>query len=126
MSKNYVGLTPPPEDSAESRIAYLDGQWVGLGTESLAGVTATVTKDKAVPVATELPKIEQPLSPELATFREWLDSKTGETITYKSFKNANRLKPLGRSRENYDLYCDKAVMKGWLIPKPDDAYFVLE
>ena len=62
VSKNYVGLTPPPEDSTESRIAYLDGQWVGLGTESLAGVTATVTKGKAVPVAAALPKIEQPLS----------------------------------------------------------------
>ena len=125
-NKNYVGLSAPPEASAESRIAYLDGQWVGLGTESLVSVTATAPKDKAVPVATELPAIRQPLSPELTTFREWLDSKVGEIISYKTFHNASKLKALGRTRENYDLYCDKAVMKGWLVAKPDDQYFVLE
>ncbi len=126
VSKNYVGLTPPPEAFDESRLAYLDGQWVGLGTESLVSVTATAPTDKAVPVAAELPAIKQQLSPELATFREWLDSKVGQTISYQSFNNANRLKSIGRSRENYDLYCDKAVMKGWLVAKPDDSYFVLE
>ena len=126
VSKNYVGLTPPPEDSEESRIAYLDGQWVGLGTESLVSVTATVPSDQAMPVAAELPAIRPQLSPELMIFREWLDSKVGEVIRYESFKNANRLKPLGRSRENYGLYCDKAVMKGWLVAKPEDTYFVLE
>lgn len=126
VSKNYVGLTPPPEDSDESRIAYLDGQWVGLGTESLVSVTATAPSDQAVPVAAALPVIRQQLSPELVTFREWLSSKVGEIIRYESFKNANRLKSIGRSRENYDLYCDKAVMKGWLVAKPDDTYFVLE
>ena len=126
VSKNYVGLTPPPEDSGESRIAYLDGQWVGLGTESLVSVTATASSEKAMPVAAELPTVGQQLSPELTTFREWLDSKVGQTISYRSFNNANRLKSIGRSRENYDLYCDKAVMKGWLVAKPDDTYFVLE
>ena len=126
VSKNYVGLTPPPEASAESRIAYLDGQWVGLGTESLVSVTATAPSDKAVPVAAELPAIAQQLSPELTTFREWLNSKVGQIISYQSFNNANRLKSIGRSRENYDLYCDKAVMKGWLVAKSDDSYFVLE
>ena len=125
-SKNYVGLTPPPADFKESRIVYLDSQWVALGTESLVSVQVTVA-DKAIPTSTTaLPPVEKVLSPEITTFREWLDTKVGETISYKSFNNANKLKPLGRSRENYDLYCDKGVMKGWLIPKLEDTYFVLE
>ena len=116
-----MGLTPPPNDFEASRIAYLDSQWVALGTESL--VSTKVTASISV---TTLPFIEKESSPELQTFREWLDTKVGETISYKSFNNANKLKPLGRSRENYDLYCDKGVMKGWLIPKLEDTYFVLE
>ena len=125
-SKNYVGLTPPPDDFKESRIAYLDSQWVALGTESLVSVQVTVA-DKAIPTSTTaLPTVEKALSPALKTFHEWLSTKVGEVISYQSFKNANKLKELGRSRENYDLYCDKAVMKGWLIQKPEDTYFVLE
>lgn len=126
IARNYVGLTVPPEESSEARIAYLDGQWVGLGTDSLVSAQARVSGGTIPEIAPGLPTVETALSPELRTFREWLDTKRGETISYKSFNNANKLKALGRSRENYDLYCDKAVMKGWLIPKQEDTYFVLE
>ena len=27
-TKNYAGLSPPPEDAEESRLAYLNGQWM--------------------------------------------------------------------------------------------------
>ena len=126
-TKNYVGLTPPPEEAKASRLAYLNGQWVPLGTSSLVK-TAVVASGTSAEASTllSLPPVDKAISPELQTFREWLDGKAGTVIDYDTFKNANKLRQLGRSRVNYDLYCDKAVMKGWVIPKGDVGYFVLE
>ena len=119
VRKNFPGISDPPKDSEHSRIAYIDGQWRALGTEALVkvGAVSIGESDKlaaARSAIASLPTTEDNLPEDLKLFREWLDSKVGEVISYDGFKNANKLRSLSRARESFDSLCDKACMKGWL------------
>ena len=126
VSRNYPGvLTPPPEDSAHSRIAFINGEWLPLGTRAL--VQATVQESaSAADSLSEPPQTVPPLPLELQTFRDWLDKKVGEVIDYNSFNNANCFRRISRSKESYLQLCDKSIMKGWLSQRTEDTFFVLE
>lgn len=125
VSRNYPGvLSPPPEDAVEERVAFINGEWLPLGTRAL--VTASVSIPEQT--ATLLPPAPpQAVSGELGIFREWLDKKVGQTITLQMFKNANMFRDkLPRSESGYLSLCDKAIMKGWLSQTSDYTFFVLE
>ena len=127
---NYRGmLVPPPEDSEHARIAFVNGQWLPLGTQAL--VSAAVQSTTAGTAGGALPEVERspaakPLSAELQIFRGWLDKKAGEVIDYSSFNNANCFRKISRSKESYLQLCDKAIMKGWLSQRSEYTFFVFE
>ena len=128
--KNYGAIDDAPTNSADSRIAFMNGRWVALGTPSLVTVDAgsssrAAARTEAEAAISALPSTMDGLTDDLKLFYDWLEIKAGEVISYKTFNNANKLKPLGRSRENYDLYCDKGAMKGWLSPREGDSYLVI-
>ena len=134
VGKNYPGIVEPPQHSTESRIAFVNGQWVPLGTKALAAVpagnipereTSTGLEAEAATAIASLPAKENALPEDLKIFREWLEDKVNELISFNSFKNANKLKAIARSRESFDFLCDKACIKGWLSPQSDDIYLVL-
>ncbi|MGB3766220.1 MAG: ATP-binding protein [Phormidesmis sp.] len=130
VAKNYPGvLSAPPEDSEHSRIAFINGEWLPLGTKAL--VSANVRGDapeavKATHLDPERPAAAKSLSTDLQTFREWLDKKVGEVIDYNSFNNANCFRKISRSKESYIQLCDKAIMKGWLSQRSEETFFVFE
>ncbi|MEO0374116.1 MAG: hypothetical protein AAF329_05695 [Cyanobacteria bacterium P01_A01_bin.17] len=126
VAKNYGGIDEPPADSEESRVAFLNGQWMPLGTRAL--MTASVaSKGHSSPTSTRLPEPVKELPEDLKIFRLWLDEKVDEAIDEKAFKNARIFRgKVERSTEKFLILCDKAVMKGWLSQKPNNTYFVLE
>lgn len=127
VNQNYPRvLSPPPEDSDASRIAFINNKWRPLGTTALVeAAVATADADIARKPAT-LPT-PVPLSEELQLFRQWLDKKVGETITLQMYKNARIFREkVERSETQYLSLCDKAVMKGWLSQTTQHTFFVLE
>lgn len=118
---NYEMISDPPTSSEQSRICFVNGEWFPLGTRQLAGVAAAggYVQDRRLPKS-------DPISGELRLFLLWLDSKVGAVITLKDFKNANVFRDkVNRSREVFLRLCDKSVIKGRLVPKEDEAFFVL-
>ena len=128
IKKNYPGVEEPPADSTESRIAFINGRWAALGTHSLVAVAVTPSGDFAADAAaiSALPTTEDNLSEELQLFRKWLATKLNEHISYESFRNANKLREISRSRESFDFLCDKACIKGWLLMQADGDYLVIK
>ena len=132
VSTNYPGaLAEPPDTSASSRIACINGEWLDLGTRALAPALTSsagsnvTTNDAAEPLPSPFPK-PLPSSPELQLFRDWLDKKAGEVIDLGSFKNANCFRQISRSKESFLMLCDKAIIKGWLSQQGQETFFVLD
>ncbi len=128
VSKNYPGIEEPPSDSAESRIAYINGRWAVLGTRAIAAVSVQSSVGFAADAAViaALPTTEDDLSEDLQLFRDWLTAKLGEVVEYRDFNNASKFKSISRSRESFDFLCDKACIKEWLSPRGDDGYLVIK
>lgn len=126
VAKNYPGvLSPPPEDSEHSRIAFVNGEWLPLGTKALVSTPVGKGEGTVADAAPVLPSV-QPLSSALQLFRDWLDKKKGKVIDYNSFNNANCFRKISRSKENYIQLCDKAIMKGWLSQRSEETFYVFE
>ncbi|MGB7085280.1 MAG: hypothetical protein WBD47_06980, partial [Phormidesmis sp.] len=109
VSRNYPGvLSPPPADSVHARIAFINGEWLPLGTKALvpASVQDTASTPDSLSGQHQPPPVQR-LPVELQTFREWLDKKVGEVIDYGSFNNANCCRKISRSKESYLLLCVK-------------------
>lgn len=131
---NNLGVTiPPPQGEFEAdRICFIDDQWRPLGGAELSAdlpqaQQANVVEgvSVAVPASHQEKFVEEGLYPGLSTFLDWLKEKKGAVIGYETFHAANRFKETGRSRSQFGEYCDAAVLKGLIIPKPNDTYFVL-
>ena len=123
VATNYPGaLTEPPADSAASRIACINGEWLALGTKVL--VTAAAQPNHSNEAVSTFPK-PLDVSPELALLQAWLSKKKGEVIDYAAFNNANCFRQISRSKESYLMLCDKAVIKGWLSQRGAETFFVL-
>ena len=126
VAKNYpTVLCPPPENSEHARIAFVNGEWLPLGTKALVGAAMTA-KGTGADSEPSGPPAPAPLSLALQTFRDWLDKKVGTVIDYNSFNNANCFRKMSRSKESYLQLCDKAIMKGWLSQRSEETFFVFE
>ena len=127
VRRNFPAISNPPTNSAHSRIAFIDGQWRELGTTALVKVNAAGRSEQPADAAPKLPSLTttaDDLTGELKLFYEWLAPKAGELIEYSHFRNCNKFREVGRSREVFDSLCDKACMKGWLLAEGDAAYRV--
>ena len=127
VRRNFPAISNPPSDSAHSRIAFIDGYWRELGTQALVKVNAGAGGEQPAATAPKLPSLTTTadgLTGELKLFYEWLATKASELIEYSHFRNCNKFREVGRSRETFDSLCDKACMKGWLLAEGDDAYRV--
>ena len=127
VNQNYPRvLLTPPEDADTPRIAFINKQWLPLGTTPLVEAALTTADATGSGTSTALPA-SAALSEELQLFRQWLDKKVGETITLQAFKNARIFRDkVERSERQYLSLCDKAVMKGWLSQQTQHSFFVLE
>ena len=127
VRRNFPAISNPPTESAHSRIAFMDGHWRELGTTALIKVNAGAGGEQSADTAPKLPSLittADGLTGELKLFYEWLATKASELIEYSHFRNCNKFREVGRSRETFDSLCDKACMKGWLLAEGDDAYRV--
>ncbi|WP_204141278.1 hypothetical protein [Halomicronema sp. CCY15110] len=131
---NNLGVTiPPPQGNfAADRICFIDDKWRPLGGAELSAdlpqaQQANVVEGVSVgvPASHQETFVEEGLYPGLSAFLNWLEEKRGAVINYEAFHAANRFKETGRSRSQFVEYCDAAVMKGLIIPKANDKYFVL-
>ena len=128
VRRNFPAISNPPTDSAHSRIAFIDGHWRELGTTALVKVNAGAGGEQLVDTAPKLPSLTTTtdnVSGDLKLFLEWLESKAGELIDYDTFHNANKLRQLeSRTKQAFNLLCDKGCMKGWLLAEGEDQYRV--
>jgi hypothetical protein len=131
---NNLGVTiPPPQGNfAADRICFIDDQWRPLGGAELSAdlpqaQQANVVEGVSVgvPASHQEKFVEEGLYPGLSAFLDWLNEKRGAFISYEAFHAANRFKETGRSRSQFVEYCDAAVLKGLIVPKANDQYFVL-
>ena len=125
VSRNYPGvLVPPPEDSDEERIVFINGDWLALGTRALVPSSVAIP---TAPTETFSPTLPKAVTGDLGIFREWLDKKVGQTITLQMFKNARIFREkIPRSETSYLTLCDKSIMKGWLSQTGEQSFYVLE
>ncbi|MEO0373240.1 MAG: hypothetical protein AAF329_01175 [Cyanobacteria bacterium P01_A01_bin.17] len=125
VATNYPGaLAEPPDTSASSRIACINGEWLALGTKALVAAAIADSSEVVETMPVVFPK-PLPLSPALELFRDWLGKKVGEVIDHNAFKNANCFRQISRSKESYLMLCDKAMIKGWLSQQGEETFFVL-
>jgi hypothetical protein len=133
VMRNLGVKIPPPQGNFEAdRICFIDDKWRPLGGAELSAdlpqaQQANVVEGVSVgvPASHKETFVEEGLYPGLSTFLNWLDEKRGAFISYEDFHAANRFKETGRSRSQFVEYCDAAVLKGLIVPKVNDKYFVL-
>ncbi|MEL7520004.1 MAG: hypothetical protein AAGJ80_00040 [Cyanobacteria bacterium J06553_1] len=127
VRRNFPAISNPPTESEHSRIAFIDGHWRQLGTKALVKVSvgnAPVEEFNEPPKLPTFTTTTDNVTGELKLFLEWLETKAGELIEYSHFRNCNKFREMGRSRDVFDSLCDKACMKGWILAESDEAYRV--
>jgi hypothetical protein len=133
VKDNYSGVFFPNDPPDVDRIAFIDGDWLALGTENIdlqalgSSESINLPEDDG-PVLTQLRRQIAVVSqqfPGLDTFVEWLNGKPGETIEYDDFRNSNKCKNLERSQRNFMLLINKACALGLVKDNGNDTFFVL-
>lgn len=105
VAANYQGIFEPSGSFDSSRIALIAGEWLELGDYP-----------KARPE-----QVEKIVSNE-ERFVQWAAKQKAVAITYESFKNANAMKDLPRSREAFTEFTDYGILAGVLTPSGEGQF----
>ncbi|MEM9116893.1 MAG: hypothetical protein AAGD09_03310 [Cyanobacteria bacterium P01_F01_bin.56] len=103
VASNYQGIFEPSGVFDDSRIALISGKWLALGD-----YPDLYPKDE--------PRQNADLLADEKQFVDWAITQKAVLITYESFKNANAMRGLSRSRQAFNEFTDYGVLAGVLVP----------